>query len=239
MVDAQRHTLGVEALLRWLHPERGMVSPLDFIPLAEQTNLILPIGQWVVETACAQLHEWAAHPVRQHWSMAVNVSAKQFNEPDFVAKIEHALAQSGANPGLLRLEITESMLHSDLDETIGKMQLLRRQGVRFSLDDFGTGYSSLSYLKRLPLDQLKIDKSFVNDVLSDENDAAIAQTILSLANNLDLGVVAEGVETQEQMNFLVEHGCQAFQGYLFSRPLPIDKLEMLTSPQAQTPARQD
>lgn len=225
VVDAQRQVLGVEALIRWLHPVRGMVSPLEFIPLAEQSGLILPIGQWVLETACAQLQQWAKHPQRQHWTIAVNVSAKQFNEADFVQHVEHALLLHAAKPNLLRLELTESMLDHDVDATIVKMQALRQQGVRFSLDDFGTGYSSLSYLKRLPMEQLKIDKSFVNDVLNDPNDAAIARTIIALASNLDLGVVAEGVETAEQLAFLVEHGCQAFQGYLFSRPLPIEELE--------------
>ncbi len=191
VVDAQHKILGVEALLRWQHPVRGLVSPATFIPLAEQSNLILPIGQWVLEAACAQLREWADHPVRHYWTIAVNVSAKQFCEADFVAKVERALMDSAAKPARLRLELTESMLHSDLDETIVKMELLRMQGVRFSLDDFGTGYSSLSYLKRLPLDQLKIDKSFVNDVLVDHNDAVIARAIISLASNLSLEVVAE------------------------------------------------
>ncbi len=224
VVDEQQTILGVEALLRWQHPLRGLVSPAEFIPLAEQANLILPIGQWALEVACAQLRDWADDPLRQRWTIAVNVSAKQFNEPEFVATVERVLMSSGARPERLRLEVTESMLQGDLNSTILKMDSLRKQGVRFALDDFGTGYSSLSYLKRLPLDQLKIDKSFVNDVLTDENDAAIARTIIALAGQLGLSVVAEGVETQEQLAFLIEHGCQAFQGYLFSRPVSVQDL---------------
>lgn len=230
VVDAEQRIVGVEALLRWLHPVRGMVSPADFIPIAEQTGLISPLGQWVLESACTQLRAWAEDDVRKEWTLAVNVSARQFHEPEFVAQVKRALSGSGANPHRLRLELTESMLHSDLTETGSKMTALRSLGVRFSLDDFGTGYSSLSYLSKLPLDQLKIDKSFVSDVLTNENDAAIARTILSLANILDLNVVAEGVETTEQFLFLKRHGCQAFQGYLFSRPVPIALLpDQLTS----------
>lgn len=224
VVDERRRVVGVEALLRWKHPDRGHVSPAVFIPLAEQTDLILPIGQWVLETACAQLVAWSDHPVRSRWTVAINVSEVQFRESAFVAKVRRALDVTGADPARVRLELTESMLHSDLDETVAKMLALRQLGVRFSLDDFGTGYSSLRYLKKLPLDQLKIDQSFVADVLTDVNDAAIARTILALAGNLDLDVVAEGVETAEQMGFLERHGCRAFQGYLFSRPVPADQL---------------
>jgi diguanylate cyclase (GGDEF)-like protein/PAS domain S-box-containing protein len=224
VVTAGGGVLGVEALLRWPHPTKGAISPAQFIPLAEQTGLILPIGKWVLQTACEQLVAWAAHPTRQAWSVAVNVSARQFKDPDFVQHVTQTLADTGANPQLLRLELTESMLHSDIPETIEKMTTLRALGVRFSLDDFGTGYSSLSYLKRLPLDQLKIDQSFVRDVLTDPNDAAIACTILSLAESLGLNVVAEGVETAEQLLFLLGHGCASFQGYLFGRPVPADQL---------------
>lgn len=219
VVNSQRMVMGVEALLRWKHPERGMVPPMAFIPLAEQSNLILPIGKWVLDTACAQLRAWADDPVRSAWSVAVNVSAKQFYEAAFVASVERSLANTGADPSRLRIELTESLLQSDLEGTITKMHALQRLGVRFSLDDFGTGYSSLSYLKRLPLDQFKIDKSFVNDILTDANDAAIAQTILALAANLGLSVVAEGVESEAQFNVLKDMGCMNFQGYFFSRPV--------------------
>ena len=224
IVDADRRILGVEALLRWQHPSRGLVSPDIFIPIAEQSNLIAPIGQWVLESACAQLRQWADDPGRADWTIAVNVSARQFNEPEFVANVERALAKTGANPSLLCLELTESILHNDLGVTQSKMAMLRDKGVRFSLDDFGTGYSSLSYLQQLPLDQLKIDKSFVDNALSDPNSAEIVAIILSLARNLDLRVVAEGVETAAQFAFLVGHHCHAFQGYLFSRPVPVENI---------------
>ncbi len=230
IVDTSCRVLGVEALLRWPHPERGMISPAVFIPLAEQTGLIQALGQWVLTTACRQLVAWHKDPQRSHWSVAVNVSARQFRDADFVQQVMFAIQSTGVNAQLLRLELTESMLHSDIDETIEKMSTLRMIGVRFSLDDFGTGYSSLSYLKRLPLDQLKIDQSFVRDVLNDPNDAAIACTILSLAKSLGLGVVAEGVETPAQHTFLLEQGCTAFQGYLFSRPVPVDQLADTIAP---------
>jgi diguanylate cyclase (GGDEF)-like protein/PAS domain S-box-containing protein len=226
VVDAEGNTTGAEALLRWTHPERGAVSPAEFIPVAEQTGLILPLGQWVLETACAQLVAWSARPHTQKLTIAVNVSARQFKHADFSTHILNLLRVSGANPYRLKLELTESLLLSDFDEVIAKMSELRSIGVSFSLDDFGTGYSSLSYLKLLPLDQLKIDQSFVRDVLTDANDAAIARTILNLARSLDLGVVAEGVETAGQRDFLLRHGCKAFQGYFFGRPVPIDTLEL-------------
>ena len=224
-VDAGASMTGVEALLRWQHPRRGMVAPADFIPLAEDTGLILPIGLWVLETACAQLAAWAARAQTRHLMMAVNVSVRQFRHPEFVAQVMAVLAASGADPFRLKLEITESLMVNDMEATIAKMTALKEVGVRFSLDDFGTGYSSLAYLKRLPLDQLKIDQSFVKDVLSDPNDAAIARTIVALAQSLGLDVIAEGVETEAQREFLAHHGCRAYQGYLFSRPLRIDKLE--------------
>jgi len=226
IVNSQRCILGVEALVRWQHPELGLVPPSSFIPLAEQTNLIQPIGLWVLQTACAQLAQWARQPDCAQWTVAVNVSERQFNDPEFVSTVERAIDQSGADARLLRLELTESMLHDDLNKTLYKMNALRRRGVEFSLDDFGTGYSSLSYLKKLPLNHLKIDKSFIDDVLSDPNDSAIVRTILALARNLDLHVIAEGVETDAQMDFLVSCGCAAFQGYLFSRPVPVEQLRL-------------
>ncbi len=224
VVDRGRVIRGVEALLRWNHPERGRVPPGVFIPVAESHGLIVEIGRWVLEEACRQLAVWAEDPVRSHWSIAINVSARQLYEADFVARVEQVLAATGANPSHLRLEITESMLQEDLERTIGKMASLRLKGVRFSLDDFGTGYSSLSYLKRMPIDQLKIDRSFVSGVQNDRNDAAIVRTILSLAASLEVEVVAEGVEEEDQFAYLVQHGCQFFQGYLVARPVPAAEL---------------
>ena len=218
--------IGAEALVRWLSPQRGIISPGEFIPLAEETGLILPLGQWVLEQACAQLMAWSAHPDTAHLTLSVNVSARQFRQPEFASQILLMLEATGANPARLKLEITESLLVSDVDDAIQKMTELRAVGVRFALDDFGTGYSSLAYLKRLPLEQLKIDQSFVRDVLTDPNDAAIAQTVLALGQSLGLTVVAEGVETEGQRNFLLHHGCKVFQGYLFGRPVPLDELHL-------------
>jgi EAL domain-containing protein (putative c-di-GMP-specific phosphodiesterase class I) len=230
VVDEHNHTTGVEALVRWMHPQRGLVFPGEFISVAEQTGLILPLGQWVLEAACAQLVAWSERAETRRLTMAVNVSARQFRHPDFSNQILTLLRISGANPYRLKLELTESLLLTDFDDVIVKMSELRSIGVCFSLDDFGTGYSSLSYLKRLPLDQLKIDQSFVRDVLTDSNDAAIARTILTLAHSLDLGVVAEGVETTGQRDFLLASGCKAFQGYLFGKPVPAELLQMDIAP---------
>jgi diguanylate cyclase (GGDEF)-like protein/PAS domain S-box-containing protein len=221
--DAGRPT-GVEALVRWHHKVHGMLAPGHFIPLAEETGLILPLGQWVLETACAQLVQWAENPATAHWTMAVNVSASQFVQSDFVANVNTALEKTGATPSLLKLELTESMLVVDVDAIIAKMNAIRQRGVSFSLDDFGTGYSSLSYIKRLPLAQLKIDQSFVRDVLTDPSDAVIVCTILALGHSLGLTVIAEGVETAEQHQFLVSVGCDAFQGYYFGRPISAERL---------------
>lgn len=216
---------GVEALLRWLDPKRGMVSPAEFIPVAEETGLILPIGNWVLETACKQLALWTSQPGIAHLTVAVNVSAKQFHQRDFVDRVLHTLERTGANAHLLKLELTESLLVEDVEGVIAKMNALKARGVTFSLDDFGTGYSSLSYLQRLPLDQLKIDQGFVRDILANPNDAAIAKMVIALAASLRLTVIPEGVETPAQREFLSGLGCHNFQGYLFSRPLPIDQLE--------------
>jgi diguanylate cyclase (GGDEF)-like protein/PAS domain S-box-containing protein len=224
VVDKGRVT-GVEALVRWQHPELGMVLPDKFISLAEETGLILPLGQWVLETACTRLASWAIRPEMADLTVAVNVSAKEFGEPDFVHKVLATLNQTGADPTKLKLELTESLLVDNIEGVIEKMFALKARGVCFSLDDFGTGYSSLSYLKRLPLDQLKIDRSFVRDVLIDPNDAAIARTVVALAQSLGLGVIAEGVETEAQRVFLADSGCHAYQGYLFSRPLPLEDFE--------------
>ncbi|PTT19743.1 diguanylate cyclase [Acidovorax sp. HMWF029] len=224
VVDETGQLLGAEALVRWSHPQRGMVPPADFIPLAEQTGLILTLGRQVLAMACHQLALWAAEPAKAGWTLAVNVSAQEFRQPDFVQDVLAVLRDSGADARRLKLELTESLLLHDVEDSILKMQALRTQGVGFSLDDFGTGYSSLSYLKRLPLDQLKIDQSFVRDVLTDPNDATIACTIITLAHSLALDVVAEGVENEGQRAFLLRNGCQRFQGYLFGQPGPASLL---------------
>ena len=216
---------GVEALLRWQHAERGLVGPEQFIPMAEESGLILPLGQWALEQACRQLAAWAERPDTAALSIAVNVSVRQFRHPEFVDLVLAALNHSQVSPHKLKLELSESLLADNMEITISKMAKLKAMGVTLSLDDFGMGYSSLSYLKRLPLDQLKIDKSFVADILRDPNDAAIARTIIGLAQSLGLGVVAEGVETEAQRDFLSRHGCECYQGFLFCRPLPIDALE--------------
>jgi diguanylate cyclase (GGDEF)-like protein/PAS domain S-box-containing protein len=229
-VDEVGHVTGVEALLRWQHPERGLVSPLDFIPLAEDTGLILSVGHWVMESACNQLAIWAAKPEMAHLTIAVNVSARQFHQREFVRQVHDVLEQTGANPQRLKLELTESLLVRDIEDVIEKMTTLRATGVTFALDDFGTGYSSLSYLKRLPLDQLKIDQGFVRDILTNTNDAAIAKMIVSLAEAMGLTVIAEGVETEAQRGFLALQGCRAYQGYLFSHPLPTDRFEAFLQP---------
>lgn len=216
---------GAEVLLRWQHPQRGMVSPADFIPLAEETDLILPLGLWVLETACERIAAWANDDRLSGLSIAVNVSAKQFLQPDFVDQVHAVVKRHGVTPHRLKLELTESLLLQDVERIIEKMRRLKALGIGFSLDDFGTGYSSLSYLKQLPLDQLKIDRSFVRDVLSDPNDAAIAKTIVALGKTLGLEVIAEGVETREQKDFLASIGCHAYQGFLLSRPVPVDEFE--------------
>ena len=228
-VNAQGRVTGVEALVRWQHPQRGLVAPADFIPLAEETGLILAVGHGVLETACAQLATWAYNPAKARLSIAVNVSARQFHQDDFVEQVLTALGHAQANPQLLKLELTESLLVSNIDATVAKMLALKTHGVSFSLDDFGTGYSSLSYLKRLPLDQLKIDQGFVRDILVDANDATIAKTVVALAESLGLTVIAEGVETEAQRERLAELGCHAYQGYLFGRPMPIAALEAFLS----------
>ena len=224
-VKNSHHITGVEALVRWHHPQRGMVSPAEFIPLAEDTGQILMLGRWVLETACKQLARWAQSPDMADLAVAVNVSPRQFHQSDFVDQVLGALARTGANPQRLKLELTEGMLISNVEDVISKMSALKARGVGFSLDDFGTGYSSLSYLKRLPLDQLKIDQGFVRDIMVDPNDAAIAKMVIALADSLGLEVIAEGVETTDQRDFLAAQGCHAYQGYLFGRPLPVLEFE--------------
>lgn len=226
-IGSSGHALGAEALIRWQHPERGMISPFDFIPLAEETGLILPIGQWVLDTACAQLKSWQQNPLTHNLVLAVNVSAKQFFQVDFVEQVQATLQRHDVDPTRLKLELTESMLVDNINDIIGKMNALSKTGVRFSLDDFGTGYSSLQYLKMLPLNQLKIDQSFVRDIVTDSSDRAIVRTIITMAHSLDINVIAEGVETEEQRQYLLDNGCTHYQGYLFSKPIPIDAFEAL------------
>ena len=219
--------MGAEVLLRWQHPSRAAVSPAEFIPLAEETGLIVPLGHWVLETACVQLAIWSQHVTTRELNISVNVSARQFRHPDFVDQVMAVLEHTHANPHRLKLELTESLLVNDVEDIISKMNALKAQGVGFSLDDFGTGYSSLSYLKRLPLDQLKIDQGFVRNILSDPNDAAIARMVIALAESLGLAVIAEGVEQVAQRDFLARLGCYSFQGYLYGRPLPLEQFEKL------------
>ena len=224
-VDSQGRVTGAEALVRWQHPVQGMVPPSEFIPLAEESGLILPLGQWVMETALRQQARWQQDPLFAHLNLAINVSARQFLQDDFVAQVLALVRQTGANPAQIKLELTESLLLDNVDSVIATMRALKAHGLGFSLDDFGTGYSSLSYLKRLPLDQIKIDQGFVRDVLLDASDAAIARSIIALAGSLGLSVIAEGVETTAHHQFLLAHGCQAFQGYLFGRPLTLEDFE--------------
>ncbi len=224
-MDTQRRPLGAEMLLRWEHPERGFIFPDQFIPMAEETGLIVPIGLWVLETACAQLRAWQHDPQMRDLTLAVNVSARQFRQSDFVTQVQRVLLEYGARSSKLKLELTESIVLDNVEDTIRKMQELKLLGVEFSMDDFGTGYSSLSYLKRLPLNQIKIDQTFVRDITSDPNDAAIVNTIIAMTRSLGLNVIAEGVETEAQREFLDSHGCHVFQGYLFGRPVPLDQFE--------------
>ena len=229
-VHSTHRPLGAEVLIRWIHPQRGLVPPLQFIPLAEETGLILPIGQWVVETACAQLSTWQQDPLTRHLVLAVNVSAMQFRQAEFTAQVQTAVQRYSIEPSLLKLELTEGLLLENIEDTITTMNALKEIGVSLSLDDFGTGYSSLQYLKRLPLDQLKIDQSFVRDLATDNNDKAIVKTIIVMAQSMKLDVIAEGVETEEQRQLLLGSGCKHFQGYLFSRPLPLEQFEALVKP---------
>jgi diguanylate cyclase (GGDEF)-like protein/PAS domain S-box-containing protein len=233
-VDHLGSPLGAEALIRWQHPERGLVSPFYFIQLAEETGLILPIGQWVLEAACAQLKVWEHNSNFSALTLSINVSAKQFRQEGFVNQVQTAVNRYAINPKLLKIELTESILLESVEATIKIMNDLKMTGIRFSLDDFGTGYSSLQYLKRLPLSQLKIDKSFVNDIVSDTNDKAIVRTIIAMAQSMELEVIAEGVETIEQRQLLQNTGCMKFQGYLFGKPVSIEEFDFLLSQNMST-----
>lgn len=220
---------GAEVLLRWHQPQHGLVSPADFIPLAEETGLIIPLGKWVLHTACTQLEIWASNPTMESISLSVNVSVQQFNQHDFVEMVLGVVENTGARADRLKLELTENLFVDNVQNIIEKMIALKEAGVGFSLDDFGTGYSSLTYLKQLPFDQLKIDQSFIRDILVDANDAAIAKTIVALAHSFQLGVIAEGVETKAQQDTLAELGCHAYQGYFYGRPIPLAAFEQLIS----------
>lgn len=226
-VDQLHRPLGAEALIRWIHPERGMVSPGQFIPLAEESDLILAMGSWVLETACAQLKKWQQSALTRDLVLAVNISPKQFRQHDFVAQIIELIRHYDIDPTKLKLELTESILLKNIEETITVMNTMQKIGIQFSLDDFGTGYSSLQYLKRLPLNQLKIDQSFVRDIGTDPSDKAIVRTIIGMTQNLNLDVIAEGVEIEEQRTFLLDAGCDNFQAYLFGKPLSIEQFEAL------------
>jgi len=216
---------GMEALVRWQHPERGLVSPARFITLAEETGLIVPIGRWVLEESCRRLRLWEGMENAKSLVLSVNISARELEQDDFVDNVREILMQTGIDPALLSLEITESVLLENMEEFIGKMKLLREMGISFALDDFGTGYSSLSYLKRLPIKRLKIDKSFVKDLGVDKNDEAIAQTIIQMGTTLGMEVVAEGVETPAQSEMLKQFGCHSYQGYLFGKPVTVEEFE--------------
>jgi EAL domain-containing protein (putative c-di-GMP-specific phosphodiesterase class I) len=222
-VDCCGHVLGAEALIRWQHPQRGLVLPQQFIPIAEESDLILSIGQWVLEAACIQLKAWRSSPITCDLHLSVNVSARQFQQPDFVEQVSQMLSRYGLNSKLLKLELTEGLVLGKIDDAIFKMQVLQDHGVHFSMDDFGTGYSSLAYLTQLPLDQLKIDQSFVHNIGVKKSDALIVQTIIGMAQNLGLEVIAEGVETEAQRDFLQRHGCQLYQGSLFGAAMPVEE----------------
>jgi EAL domain-containing protein (putative c-di-GMP-specific phosphodiesterase class I) len=224
VVDGGGRLLGAEALLRWQHPRRGLVMPTEFVPVAEETGLIQALGLWVLETACRELAVWAREPGMAALTLAVNISARQFRDPQFAPQVREVLRRTGADASRLRLELTESMMLDDVEGTIGKMNALKAVGVGFSLDDFGTGYASLAYLKRLPLDQLKIDRSFVPQPGAGPHDTAIARAIVDLGHSVGLTVIAEGVETDAQRELLAGYGCHVFQGNLFGEPAPAEAL---------------
>lgn len=226
-VDNLHRPFGVEALIRWIHPDRGLVSPAQFIPLAEESGLILSIGKTVLETACSRLKAWQQDALTRDLILAVNISAVQFHQAEFVAEVQSLVQSHAIIPTRLKLEITESVLLKNVESAIATMSALKDIGVRFSLDDFGTGYSSLQYLKRLPIDQLKIDQSFIRNIATDNSDKAIVCAIIAMAHSLDLDVIAEGVETDDQRQFLLDKNCTHYQGYLFGKPEPIEQFEAL------------
>ncbi|MDD5580511.1 MAG: EAL domain-containing protein [Methylobacter sp.] len=216
--------IGVEALIRWNHPALGMISPTDFIPIAEDTGLIVSIGNWIMQTVCNHIKEWEHHNVFiPH--ISINISPRQFHQADFVSVVTKIITGNHVNPVRILLEITEGVFLKSIDEAIDKVNALKQRGFLFSIDDFGTGYSSLTYLKRLPFDQLKIDQSFIRDVIDDPSNAAIVKAIIGMAEGLGLDLIAEGVETRRQLDFLSDYGCRYFQGYYFSKPLSSDQFE--------------
>jgi EAL domain-containing protein (putative c-di-GMP-specific phosphodiesterase class I) len=219
--------IGSEALIRWNHPQRGVLAPGAFIELAEDTGLILPMDNWAFWNACEHVAAWAGRNPSGDAPIAVNISGKQFGQPDFVARVLATLDMTGANPASIKLELTETSLVKDFQDVVAKMTELKSHGLKFSVDDFGTGYSSLAYLKSLPLDQLKIDRAFVKDILVDGPSGAIAQAIISMGHSMGFSVIAEGVESVEQRDFLIGLGCDCFQGYLYSRPVPADEFERI------------
>lgn len=226
-VDRYGYPTGAEALIRWIQADGTCISPASFIPLAEESGLILQIGDWLLETACAQLRQWQSHPATAHLVLAINISAAQLHQPDFCARVQQQMRNFGIDPGKLKLELTEGILLRNIEEIIYKMQELKKLGLRFSLDDFGTGYSSLQYLKRLPLSQLKIDQSFVRDLVTNHNGQAIVSTIIGMAHSLKLDVIAEGVETHDQRLLLGKLGCHRYQGYLYGKPLPASQFQRI------------
>jgi diguanylate cyclase (GGDEF)-like protein/PAS domain S-box-containing protein len=226
-VHYENGVVGAEALVRWIHPEDGLIPPIHFISLAEETGLIVPLGQWILEEACQQIKRWESNLNTQHLQLAVNVSAKQFHQTHFLQNVRELLQNSQINPNRLKLELTESLLLDNVEETINKMDELKKLGICFSMDDFGTGYSSLSYLTKLPLNQLKIDQAFIRNIGIKSSDAVIIQTIIGMTKNLGMNVIAEGVETKMQQKFLQENHCDVYQGYLFSKPVPLLEFEKL------------
>ena len=226
LVNNRNRVIGMEALLRWYHPELGVINPSKFIPLAEETGAIISIGKWVLHSACQQTSEWHEKGYAGLY-VAVNLSTRQFREPDLIETIEQVLESTGLSPDCLKLEVTESGIMKDPEQAVAKMKILRAKGIRFSIDDFGTGYSSLSYLKRFPIDTLKIDRSFVTDCSTNKDDQEIIKTIISMAQSLNLETVAEGVETEEQLDFLIRQGCHIMQGYYFDQPMPANKFEKI------------
>jgi diguanylate cyclase (GGDEF)-like protein len=226
-VDSTHRASGAEVLIRWHHPERGLMYPAEFIPVAEETGLILPIGQWVIETACAQLKAWQQTPLTRGLVLSVNVSAKQFFQANFVAEVLAVIQYHAIDPMLLKLELTESVLVKNIEDIIATMNAFGKIGVQFSLDNFGIGYSSLQYIKKLPVNQLKIDQSFIRDIADDSDDRTIVRAIIGMTESLNLNVIAEGVESEVQRQFLLNNGCTNYQGYLFSKPTPIAQFEAL------------
>lgn len=224
-VDNAGVIVGAEVLLRWQHPIQGIILPDNFIAIAEDTGLIIAIGQWVLKSVCHQLKIWEQQPAKAHLHLAVNVSARQFLQPEFVEEITAILNEASVDPARITLELTESMVLSNITEAVSKMQALKKLGIKFAIDDFGTGHSSLSSLQKLPLDQLKIDQSFIHDIADNHDSVIIVQTIIAMANNLGMEVFAEGVETQTQKDFLIQHHCLNFQGFLFGEPMPVSAFE--------------